>query len=176
LDDEIAFQFLGSSTMDVRSSLSEQQRCAAVALFATGYGRRAVARQLGVSDDAIRALHDRWRLHGEDALVTQPPRPAYAFELKREVVERFLAGESKMALAQAFDLSSPKLIATWARIYRREGEDGLRPKPRGRPRRASDAPDPDLSEVEQLRRENERLRAEVAYLGKLRALMAPKRR
>ena len=32
------------------------------------------------------------------------------------------------------------------------------------------------SEVEQLRRENERLRAEVAYLGKLRALRSQQRR
>lgn len=162
--------------MDLRRSLSEQQRCAAVVLFDTGYGRDAVARHLGVSANAVRDLHDRWRLHGGDALVTQPRRPAYAFEVKREIVLRFLAGESKMALAQEFDLSSPQLVATWARIVRREGEDGLRPKPSGRPRRDPDAPAQDLSEVEQLRRENERLRAEVAYLGKLRALMAPERR
>lgn len=162
--------------MDLRRSLSEQQRCAAVTLFEAGYGRDAVARQLDVSANAVRDLHDRWRLHGGDALVTQSRCPAYAFEVKREIVRRFLVGESKMALAREFDLSSPKLIATWARIYRREGEDGLRPKPKGRPRRDPDAPVRDLSEVEQLRRENERLRAEVAYLGKLRALMALERR
>lgn len=161
--------------MSERRSLSEPQRRAAVALFAAGYGRRAVARQLGVSANAVRDLHDRWRLHGGDALVTHPRRPAYAFEVKREIVRRFLAGEAKMVLAQEFALSSPKLIATWARIYRREGEDGLRPRPPGRPRRDPDAPDPALSELERLRQENERLRAEVAYLGKLRALSAKPR-
>lgn len=81
-----------------------------------------------------------------------------------------------MTLAQEFDLSSPKLVEAWVRIYRDEGEDGLRPKPTGRPRRDPDTPARELSEVEQLRQENERLRAEVAYLGKLRALSAPKRR
>lgn len=32
-----------------------------------------------------------------------------------------------------------------------------------------------MSEVERLRRENEQLKAQVAYLGKLRALRAPGR-
>jgi transposase-like protein len=162
--------------MAERRSMSETQRRAVVTLFAAGYGRDAVARQVGVSVNAVRDLHDRWRLHGGDALVSHARRAAYTFETKREVVARFLAGESKMALAQAFGLSSPKLVATWTRIYRREGEDGLRPNPKGRPRRDPDAPAPELSELEQLRRENARLRAEVAYLGKLRALMALERR
>ena len=161
--------------MGSRRSLSDQQRCEVLAWFEAGYGRDAVAHRLRVSANAVRDLHDRWRLHGGEALVAKPRRPAYAFALKREVVERFLAGESKMALAQEFQLSSPKLVATWARIYRREGEEGLRPKPKGRPRRAPDAPAHALGELERLRRENERLRAEVAYLGKLQALSATQR-
>lgn len=84
-------------------------------------------------------------------------------------------GESKLGLAREFDLSSPKLIETWARRYRNEGEDALRPKPPGRPRRNSAEPS-EASEVARLRRENERLRAEVAYLGKLRALTEQQRR
>ncbi|WP_370628844.1 helix-turn-helix domain-containing protein [Paenarthrobacter nitroguajacolicus] len=70
---------------------------------------------------------------------------------------------------------SPGTVTNWTRIYRRDGEDGLRPKKRGRRpvNRENALPE---SEVEQLRRENERLRAEVAYLGKLRALRAQERR
>lgn len=162
--------------MSKRRVLSEQQRRAAVTFFETGYGRDAVARRLGVSPHAIRDLHDRWRIRGGDALMPRSTRRVVSFEVKREIVRRFLAGEPKMALAQEFALSSPKIIATWARTYRRDGEDGLRPKPKGRPRRAPEAPAQARSELEQLRRENARLRAEVAYLGKLRALTAPKRR
>lgn len=162
--------------MHPRSSLSPRQRAAAVALFATGLGRDATARRLGVSPHVIKTLHDRWRLYGKEALVTKPTRRSFSFELKQEVVQRFRAGETKIALAQEFGLSSPQLVGQWDRAYRDQGEDGLRPKRRGRPRRDPDAPTPELSELEQLRRENERLRAEVAYLGKLRALMAQQRR
>jgi hypothetical protein len=52
----------------------------------------------------------------------------------------------------------------------------LRPKPKGRPRKNPEAPARPESELEQLRRENERLRAENAYLGKLRALREQQRR
>ncbi|UPU45879.1 MULTISPECIES: helix-turn-helix domain-containing protein [Rhodococcus] len=102
-----------------------------------------------------------------------PNKRAFSFEFKVEVVQRFLAGETKVALAREFGLSSPKLIETWARKYRNEGEDGLRSKRVGRPPgSARSVP----SEVARLRAENERLRAEVAYLGKLRALRAQERR
>ena len=107
--------------------------------------------------------------------MTKPTKRVFSFEFKLDVVRRFLAGETKLELAREFDLSSPKLIETWARKYRNEGEDGLRPKPAGRPAKPGVAPG-EVGELEQLRRENERLRAEVAYLGKLRALRAQERR
>lgn len=162
--------------MHARSTLSDQQRATAVALFEAGHGGEAVARRLGVGRRAVGRLYDRWRIRGGDALVTRPTKRSFSLEFKLEVVQRFLAGETKVALAQEFELSSPKLIETWARTYRVEGEDGLRPKPKGRPCTDPAAPVRERSEVEQLRREVERLQAEVAYLGKLRALRAQERR
>lgn len=158
--------------MHKNSSLTEQQRATVIALFERGHGDKAVARHLGVSRHAVRSLYDRWRIRGSGALVTKPTKRIFAFEMKRELVRRYLAGETKLALAQEFALSSPKLIERWVKTYRDEGEDGLRPRPKGRPRKDPEAPVRELSELEQLRRENERLRAEVAYLGKLRALIA----
>ena len=152
------------------SSLTDQQRATVLVLFATGHGPRAVATRLGVGRDATKTLYDRWRIHGKGALVARSTKRSYEFTVKREVVQRFLAGETKLALAQAFDLSSPDLVGVWVRAYRREGDAGLRPKPKGRSRADPEAPVRELSELEQLRRENERLRAENAYLGKLRAL------
>lgn len=100
----------------------------------------------------------------------------FSFEFKLEVVERVLAGETSTALAEEFGLSSPTLVRTWVRQFRERGEDGLRPKPKGRPR-GSTAPLPgEESELDRLRREVEYLRAENAYLGKLRALMEQQRR
>lgn len=100
-------------------------------------------------------------------------RTSYSFEFKLALVQRLIEGEDAMALAEEAQLSSPKLLATWARIYHRDGEDGLRPKPKGRP---PASPPSDESEVDRLRREVEYLRAENAYLGKLAALMGQQRR
>jgi len=162
--------------MATRRTMSDAQRQVAVALFASGHGRDAVATQLGVSPAAVRALQNRWRIRGEDAVVTKPTKQTHPFAVKHEIVQRALAGETKIALAQEFALSSPQLIARWLRVYRAEGEAGLRPKPVGRPPDDREPSGRAESEVERLRRENERLRAEVAYLGKLRALIAAERR
>lgn len=162
--------------MHARSSLSEVQREAAVALFEKGIGGRGAAGLLGVSREPVRRLYQRWKIHGRGALVTKPIKQSYSFEFKLAMVERFLAGESAQELAAEAGLSSHLVVKTWARAYRREGADALRPKPQGRPKKPDNPPPAEGSEVERLRRENERLRAEVAYLGKLRALRAQERR
>lgn len=158
------------------SSLTVEQRAAAIELFDEGLARKSVASQLGVSVWAVDRLYDRWRVRGGGALVSKPSKRSFSFEFKLEVVQRFLAGETQLDLAREFDLSSPNLVRTWVRIYRREGEDGLRPKRRGRPPTPAQQATGGENELEALRRENERLRAENAYLGKLRALRAQEQR
>lgn len=161
--------------MPRHSSLTEDQRRTAVQLFEAGNGRWSVATQLGVELTALRSLYDRWRVWGTEVLLVRPPKRAYAFELKWEVVQRAEAGVSKIELATEYGLSAPSLIDAWLRAYRRDGVDALRPKPAGRPGRDAAEPGAPETELERLRRENERLRAEVAYLGKLRALSATER-
>jgi transposase-like protein len=102
--------------------------------------------------------------------VTKSTHRKFTFEFKLAAVRRFQAGESQVALAKELELSSPDLIKKWARIYRNEGEDGLRPKPRGRRISSPKAATQPESELQRLLRENERLRAEVAFLGKVKAL------
>ncbi|MGW3472921.1 IS3 family transposase [Saccharopolyspora sp. NPDC000995] len=102
--------------------------------------------------------------------MSKPTKRSFSFEFKLDAVRRFLGGEAAAELAAELGLSSPTLLKTWARTYRRDEEDGLRPKPKGRPPRASDSTPGQVGELERLRRENARLQAEVAYLGKLRAL------
>ena len=158
------------------SSLSADQRATAVAWFEKGIADKAAARVLGVSHSPVQLLYLRWRIHGRGALVAKPTKQVYSFEFKLALVERFIAGETAQDLAAEAGLSSSGLLKNWAAAYRREGADALRPKPKGRPK-APDAPPPaELPELERLRRENERLRAEVACLGKLRALRAQERR
>ena len=108
--------------------------------------------------------------------MAKPTRRSYSFEFKLALVERFIAGETPRISRRRLACPRPSLLEKWARPYRREGEDGLRPKPKGRPRKPDAPPPAELPELERLRRENERLRAEVAFLGKLQALRDEERR
>ncbi|PZF09343.1 hypothetical protein DEJ25_14650 [Curtobacterium sp. MCPF17_011] len=154
------------------SSLTGAQRTAAVGWFEQGLADWATARRLGVARTPVKRLHRRWWLHGVEVLVDEPRR-SYSFEVKRDLVRRFLAGENADTLAAEGGLSSTLLLRKWVNLARKDGEDALRPRRVGRPRAV---PEDELSEVERLRRENELLRAENAYLGKLRALQAQQRR
>lgn len=159
------------------SSLTEAQRGAAVALFEQGRGYSATARYLGVSRGPVREIHRRWVLHGRKVLVAKPTKTQYSFEFKLDVVRKVIdEGATAQQVAQQYRLSSATLVQTWVRTYRRLGEDGLKPKPKGRQPKDADSSSQQLTDLARLEQENERLRAENAYLKKLRALMAHERR
>ncbi|KEX88492.1 Mobile element protein [Corynebacterium pseudotuberculosis] len=98
----------------------------------------------------------------------KPTKQHYPFEVKKEVVERHLAGETIMDLAREFGLSSDQLIKDWSRKWRKDGDEALKPKSKGRPK-GSAAPKR-LTEEEKLRRQIARLEAENAYLKKIAGL------
>lgn len=154
--------------MRARSSLSERQREQLVELFEQGMGSIAAANALGVSKYAVRTLYRRFQLHGRLCLVEKPTKQQYSFEIKKEVVQRHLAGETRMDLAHEFGLSSDQLVKDWVWKWRKGGDEALKPKPKGRPK-GSAVPKP-LTEEEKLRRRIARLEAENAYLKKLRDL------
>lgn len=160
--------------MHPRSSLTEAQRSAAVALFEKGWRDGAAATRLGVSRWPVRNLYRRWRVHGMGALVGKPTKSRYSFEFKLDVVRRVLdEGATAEQLAHEYKLSSGKLVQSWVRAYRRHGEEGLRPKPKGRPLGGGSPPiSEEIGDLQRLEQENLRLRAENAYLKKLRALRA----
>lgn len=156
--------------MRASSSLTQAERLAAVECFEQGLADRMTARHLGLPRDPVRRLYQRWQIRGVGALVERSSRAEYAFEFKMDLVQRYLDGQGSIsALAASAGLSSPKTLERWLRIHRREGPEGLRPKPKGR-RPVGSASADSRSELERLQAENERLRAEVAFLGKLRAL------
>ena len=154
--------------MRARSSLTESQREQLVECFEQGMGYRAAANIVGAAGYASRRLYRRFKLHGRLCLVEKPVKQQYSFEIKKEVVERFNAGETKMDLARKFGLSSDQLVTAWVRAWRAGGDEALKPKPKGRPK-SSGMPKV-LTEEEKLRRQVARLEAENAYLKKLRDL------
>lgn len=164
--------------MHPSSSLTEAQRGAAVVLFERGLAYRAVASHLGVGLWAVRSLYRRWSVRGREALVGKPTKSRYSFEFKLDVVRQALEeGVPAGQLARELDLSSEKLVQSWVRAYRRLGEDGLKPQPKGRPPGDGSPPAPaEMTDLQRLEQENLRLRAENAYLKKLRALRVHERR
>lgn len=155
--------------------MTEAQRGAAVALFEEGLGYKAAASHLGVSQSPMRKLYRRWIVRGRGALVGKPTKSRYSFEFKLDVVRKVLdEGATAEQLAHEFELSSGQLVESWVQAYRRHGEEGLRPKPKGRPAGDGSPPTPpgEMTDLQRLEQENLRLRAENAYLKKLRALRA----
>ena len=125
-------------------------------------GFKAAATALDISKYAVRMLCRRFKLHGRLCLVEKPTKQQYSFEIKKEVVQRHLSGETAMNLAREFGLSSENLVSGWSRKWRNGGDEALKPKPKGRPK-GSVTPKP-LSEEAKLRRQIARLEAENAYL------------
>lgn len=155
--------------MQPNSSLTSLQRELLVELFESDFGYGAAANRLGFPIDAVKQFHRRWMLHGRLCLMQSKTKSTYSFEIKKEVVERFLAGATKMELAAEFKLRSVQVVTRWTREWRAGGDEALMPKPKGRPAGSSASPAV-VNEADQLRQQVKRLEAENAYLKKLRDL------
>lgn len=158
--------------------------------LSTDIGARTLAAQYGLDHGTVRRWVERYRQHGEAGL--RKKFSHYSARFKLSVLRRMWREElSCRQVAALFDLRGGHgVVTTWERQYHEGGLDALKPKPRGRQKMSvapqSPKPLPPSAEearaLEQLRKENEYLRAEVAYLKKLRALRqekelaAPKKR
>jgi len=118
----------------------------------------------------MRKLYRRWIVRGKGALVAKPTKSRYSFEFKLDVVRKVLdEGATAEQLAHEYQLSSGQLVQSWLQAYRRHGEEGLRPKPKGRPAQDPSPATPtpgEMTDLQRLEQENLRLRAENAYLKK----------
>ena len=105
------------------------------------------------------------------------PNKRYTAEFKQKVVETMhTEGLSFKETARQFKISDDKRVAAWERIYLEEGPEGFQIERRGR--KSTGRPPKKLKpEVEEdLIAEVQRLRAEVAYLKKLNALVLEEER
>jgi transposase len=103
------------------------------------------------------------------------PKPEYTGEFKQMVVETMR--KEKLSQYQVSDrfLVSRHAVQQWERIYLEEGPEGLYIERRGR--KSTGRPKKLKPEVEEdLIAEVQRLRAENAYLKKLRALVLEEER
>ena len=104
------------------------------------------------------------------------PNKRYTPEFKKLVIETMQ--EEKLSYSETcrrFEVNSRDRIKSWERIYLEEGPEGLAVERRGRkitgrPRKLPQSTEEDLIA------ENQRLRAEVAYLKNLQALVLERER
>lgn len=144
-------------------------------------GAKALAKQTGVGLGCLRRWIAAFRMHGQRGLRKKFSH-YYSAEFKLNVLrlaER--QGLSNTQAAARFDLrGGGGVVGAWRRRYDEGGLLALHPQPRGRPPKKmpktkpippAPAPSHDTRTVDALRQENEALRAEVAYLKKLQALV-----
>jgi transposase len=143
---------------------------------------RTLAARYGVGRTVIRRWVASYREHGAAGLSRKVGQ--YDARFKLSVLQRMQRdGLSYGQTAALFDIRSAGHVSTWERLYHEGGFDALSSRRRGRPRKMAtslppkptEAGSPDERSREELLKENEYLRAEVAYLKKLDALLQAKK-
>ena len=104
------------------------------------------------------------------------PNKHYTGEFKQLVVETMIQEKlSYRETAKRFEVGDHKDVAKWERYYLTEGPEGLYVERRGRSRKGCPRLVPKEVEADLLK-EVQRLRAENAYLKKLKALVLERER
>ena len=149
--------------------------------LAEGIGTKRLAHRHGVSAGQIRRWIAAYREHGRSGL--RRSGASYDAQFKLSVLKRMWAEQWSLGqTATVFDIRCPTHIGKWERQYHRGGIQALNPRRRGRPKQmtTSDLPkaapeQPDEARSrEELLEQVKYLRAEVAYLKKLKALAQAK--
>lgn len=144
-------------------------------------GTRALSERHQISHSTLRRWIAGWQHHGQAGL--RKKHETYSAEFKLKVLQRMWRDElSFQRVSALFDLREANGIARWERQYHEGGFEALQPRRKGRAPTMSQAKPPTLPPSvpvqdrsrEDLLKENECLRAEVAYLKKLRALRQAK--
>lgn len=107
-------------------------RAEAVALFELGYGDKATATMLGLSERIAQKWLYTYRAVGKEALLVTKHK-SYPYETKlaaaRDVVD---GGATKPETMEKYGIASLTPLERWCRAYREGGPDALLPKPKGR--------------------------------------------
>ncbi|KWC87504.1 transcriptional regulator [Burkholderia cepacia] len=160
----------------------EQFRQQVVSAYLCGdIGFDALSARHGIHHGMLQRWVAAYRLHGSAALRSK--YSSYDAPFKLRVLQHMQRDELSLREVSAlYDIRDAGSVARWARLYDEGGINALTPRPRGRPRKMAtslppkptEAGTPDERSREELLKENEYLRAEVAYLKKLDALLAKK--
>lgn len=146
-----------------------------IAYYEQGHTANATAERFTVNPKFVSKWVKQYQSGGIEAIKPKTSKATYSSEFKLNVLTIMLEqGLSQSEVALKFNISSPALISHWHKAYRLQGMSGLISKRIGGAAMTkpdiTDKPDNEKTLAE-FKRENEYLRAEVAYLKKLDALL-----
>ena len=137
-----------------------------------GESFKRLSNQFGVNVSGLKymvKLIDRYGIN----IVKKGKKRYYSPKLKREMIDKvLLEGCSQQSVCLDYGLSNQGLLNNWIAQYKKNGYTIVE-KQRGRPSKMGRKPKKtckEMTELEHILEENERLRTEVAYLKKLREL------
>lgn len=137
-------------------------------------GYASLAIRFGIrSKTNIRKWVSAFQQFGKQGLAPKKGITNYPVQFKLDVLNyKVRTGESLEEVARKFGITEPPMILTWWRKWQIEGIEGLS-KSKGRPSLSNESKknknEKKLTKEQQLLKEIELLRAENAYLKKLRA-------
>ena len=131
-------------------------------------------------EEKVRTWVSHYRLHGLDGLC--PKRSAYSEQFKLQVLSHQDREQlSNRQVAAVYDIRNPNQVVVWRRNLQEVGLPTLGNTKQGHPTMKPERRSPALpgavtaDSAQALLEENKQLRAEVAYLKKLQALIRAKR-
>jgi transposase len=137
-------------------------------------GYSSIAKKFGVSRHCI---VQRWvnsfKNFGDNGIRRKKKNDSYSLKFKLDVIQFYLnSGESELNVANRYKINNPTLIADWLSKFRKRGIEGLSQQ-KGRPSMSNKTKKQkkvkELTREQKLEHENELLRAELAFIKKLRA-------
>ena len=159
---------------------SQEFKLEVVQYYLSGFGKPATSEKFKVSQSDVKKWVSAYQQYGVDGLIRKTTKSTFTTKFKLEVVRTVISeGLSLHEASLHFGIGNKgHAISNWLKLYNEHGIEGLKPKPKGRPKIMPKPKRPKIKSYKtdqdktqkELLEELEYLRAENAFLKKLRTL------